>query len=222
MHVSRRADFFDVVILSRRPRDPNRYPIQGCMEPEKLHRLTSLVLAWSDEYADYDQASALIAGFGSLAPHDLGHRQSLWFCCLCYDRMRPSHIVMPNTCMTLGMIVQDVMSWMLGSEPPGYLDELCNADLSHLRRTAEPDPLDYIEAIPSLLRFARYAGMPDGVEVLEHAVGQDEYRSWMQSGDTDLYQWSIDHAIPAALNLHFLPASERLRLEWSNGRKIIG
>lgn len=150
--------------------------------------------------ADYDESADLLRAFGSTSVRDLHHRRSVWLCCLAASRMLPKLVVMPSTDRTLGVIVTEIQTWMTDDIQPADIATICNPDPALMPpRDREWCDAASIDMISSLARFALHGGLPDGVEVLDHALVWDELRSYSLPNAIPFEQWIRDIAIPAAL-----------------------
>lgn len=173
--------------------------------------LSRAVDAFMREDADYDESAGLIHAFASHAAKDVGHRRAVWLCCLAVSRMLPHSVVMPGTNRTLGMLVSEIHTWMLDGTEPDDIATICTPDTELLpQRDCEWSDRESIDAISSLARFALHGGVPDGVDVLDHAFVYDELRTYNQPNAMPFGLRLRDIAIPAAYSLTHLRPEQML------------
>lgn len=169
-------------------------------DSELIANLSRVAEAYLREDADYDESANLLRAFGSNSIHDLHHCRSVWLCCLAASRMLPKMVVMPGTARTLGMIVTEIQTWMTDDKPPDDIATICNPDPALMPlRNREWREAESIDMISSLARFALHGGLPDGVEVLDHALTWDQLRSYNLPNAMPFERWIRDIAIPASL-----------------------
>ena len=174
-------------------------------DSELIANLARAADAYQCDDADYAESANLLRAFGSNSVRDLHHRRSVWLCCLAASRMLPTTVLMPGTNRTLEVIVTEIQTWMTDDLQPDDITTICNPDPALIPpRDREWCDAESIDMISSLARFALHGGLPDGVEVLDHALTWDQLRSYNLPNAMPIEQWIRDIAVPAALTLTHL------------------
>jgi hypothetical protein len=162
-----------------------------------------------------DRERDLLQAFGPLRVGSVSHRRAV---CLCLNSIRRvlDRWGMPASGPTEALIpaVGLIRNWLEDADetPPSAWEPFCHLGVASRSVDARTEETDYaaavFKAVSALVRFALFAGVWDGVEVLVNGSCADGEEARAACGEGKFEEWLAGFAVIAAYELRLLPSAE--------------